>query len=255
MNFNHLKVEDIEKIFLKIYENACELLEEAELLYNHNKFARAYLCAHIAFEEFGKLPMLNTVAINVNMGFQIDWNKLNRRIRDHKSKISQSYTTITYFLQKIEEQAKGYKAELDNTANIFNFEELKFEEIVSFIKNEFKIDSKGFAEYVDNILNLDELNTSFSMAVLLNDFKNSSLYADFDKSEFLKPSECIDIEICEACIILALIQKKVIEAPNIHKLGFRLSNLTQSEKNKLENLNNWYLETLRQEKNSNKSKK
>ncbi|WP_045515791.1 AbiV family abortive infection protein [Neobacillus niacini] len=72
MSFNQLKVEDIEKIFSKIYENACELLEESEILYNNGKHARAYLCAHIAFEEFGKLPMLNSVAIDVFFGKNID---------------------------------------------------------------------------------------------------------------------------------------------------------------------------------------
>ncbi|PFF31879.1 hypothetical protein CN327_18265 [Bacillus cereus] len=46
------------------------------------QYARAYLCAHIAFEEFGKLPMLYTVALNVYNGIKTDWKRLNKRIRD-----------------------------------------------------------------------------------------------------------------------------------------------------------------------------
>lgn len=66
MSFNQLKVEDIEGISLKIYENANELLEDAELLYNHEKYARAHACAQFSIEEFGKLPMLYTVATQVD---------------------------------------------------------------------------------------------------------------------------------------------------------------------------------------------
>lgn len=89
---------EIEEVFKKIYDNACELLDDAELLFRHKKYARAYLCSHIAFEEFGKLPLLNTVALDIHYGKKVDWKKLNRMFRNHKSKITQSYTAIIMIL-------------------------------------------------------------------------------------------------------------------------------------------------------------
>jgi AbiV family abortive infection protein len=85
LSLNQLKVEEVEEIFKKIYDNACELLDDAEILFSHKKYARAYLCSHIAFEEFGKLPMLNSVALGICYGKKVDWKKFNRRFRNHKS--------------------------------------------------------------------------------------------------------------------------------------------------------------------------
>lgn len=82
MSFNQLKLEDIKKIYTKIYENACELIDEAEILLQHKKYARAYLSAHISVEEFGKLPMLHSVALNVHNGVKVDWKALNKRLRN-----------------------------------------------------------------------------------------------------------------------------------------------------------------------------
>ena len=224
MSFNQLKVEDIEKIFIKIYENACELLEEAELLYNHEKYARAYLCAHIAFEEFGKLPMLNTVVLNINQGIKTDWKKLNRRIRDHKQKITQSYTTVSYVLKKLIEKYKGqrsnkeYKSQKSNKIPVFDN---KLEEIKYVIENEIEINPMDILDYAKSPDRINDLKIIKCMSLLLNEYKNSSLYADFNEGRFLKPSESIDKETCEYALILAYIQKKFIDIPKIHIHGYK----------------------------------
>jgi len=54
LSLNQLKVKEVEELFNKIYDNACELLDDAEILFSKKKYARAYFCSHIAFEEFGK---------------------------------------------------------------------------------------------------------------------------------------------------------------------------------------------------------
>ncbi|MGF6952449.1 hypothetical protein QF028_004954 [Neobacillus sp. B4I6] len=47
MSFNQLKVEEIEKIFLKIYENACELIEEAENFIQSSKICKSlFVCPY-----------------------------------------------------------------------------------------------------------------------------------------------------------------------------------------------------------------
>ncbi|HDR7380530.1 MULTISPECIES: AbiV family abortive infection protein [Bacillus cereus group] len=228
MSSNQLKVEDIENIFLKIYENACELVDEAELLYKHQKYSRAYLCAHISFEEFGKLPMLNTVALNIYNGIKIDWKQLNKRLRDHKSKISQSYGTVMFLDDVIKKYNDKYQNDISNEFKISK-DDIKLNWLTLFkeyLEKEIVIDPIEWNEYFRNLDTQEEVKQKYSMTRLLNEYKNGSLYADFDEGKFKKPSEKIDKETCEYGISLAYMQKKFIEAPNYHKDGFYLYKFT-----------------------------
>ena len=224
MSFNQLKVGEIEKIYTKIYENACELIDEAELLLEHKKYARAYLSAHISVEEFGKLPMLHTVALNVHNGVKVDWKALNKRLRDHKQK-----TSLSYAIQMLVDKAL-FDFEYDKLGtkvySLDDVEKEKYYDIEEF---------KSFLERIDlSKLNPESLiDALFSsskeefiyrqaLADLLNDYKNHSLYADFYKEEFLKPSEVIDKYRCKRRIMMALFQKKLNGLLNIQNDGFRL---------------------------------
>jgi hypothetical protein len=53
--------EQIEVAQLLLVENASALKEEAELLLNHGRFARAYLLAHLGSEELAKGVLLARV--------------------------------------------------------------------------------------------------------------------------------------------------------------------------------------------------
>lgn len=220
MSFNQLKVEDIEKIFYKINDNACELLEEAELLYNHEKYARAYLCAHIAFEEFGKLPILYSVALDIHFGKRVNWKRLNKEIRDHHEKISQSYVAILLILFKFM-KVKGHTE--------FNFSLItnSYDEIMDFLNETIFSHSEAIEELFLDTEKQKHMNMIPAVADLLNGFKNSSLYADFHEGNFLIPSERIDKGICEFGITLAQIQKKYHQLPDLDRKGFEFNELSQ----------------------------
>ncbi|MEK4822622.1 MULTISPECIES: AbiV family abortive infection protein [Priestia] len=224
MNINQLKVDDLEKLFLTIYENACELLEEAELLYNHERYARAYLCSHIAFEEFGKLPMLYSAALNVYNEIKVDWKFLNKRIRNHKRKISMSYSTamqIRKAMDILNANQKGSHLSEEESVDEQDFNLLKvFKE---YIDNGFKIDPFNFTNVPKDVeTNLKGFKTRQSMVLLLNEYKNGSLYADYDNGVFKKPSEKIDKDTSVYGFMLAYMQKKFIEIPSHHLTGFYL---------------------------------
>jgi AbiV family abortive infection protein len=51
--------------------------------------ARAYFLAHIACEELGKLPILTTAAVAQRLGHDVDWRRIDRVLRSHRSKIKQ----------------------------------------------------------------------------------------------------------------------------------------------------------------------
>jgi len=231
MSFNQLKVEDIKKIYTKIYENACELIDEAELLLEHQKYARAYLCAHISIEEFGKLPMLYTVAINVHNGDKVDWKALSKRLRDHKEKTSSSYS-IQMLMDKVLFDFKYDKYDKYD----------KYEEKVNSMNDAEKekyYDLENFKSFLNSIdlpkLKPDSLSHALlshsqeeefmyrkALADLLNEYKNHSLYADFNKEEFLKPSEVIDKNRCIRRIMFALFQKKFTDFLNPPNGGYKL---------------------------------
>ncbi|MCY8074906.1 AbiV family abortive infection protein [Bacillus haynesii] len=235
MSFNQLKLKEIEEIFFKIYENACELIEDAEILYNKERYARAYLCAHIAFEELGKLPMLYTAAIKVYNGIKVDWKNLNKRIRDHKRKISNSYGSIISFnniLKRYSDQIEK-KSQNEYTSSMENNKSNFVETVKEFIENNVYFNPDNFQLFSSD-LDSEDLTTKYSMTMLLNEYKNGSLYADFDEEIFVKPSEKIDKETCEFGIMIALIQKKYIEMPGNHKNGLHLYEISEELKEKIQ---------------------
>ena len=71
----------------KILENAEELLEEAQVLFERQSYVRAYALAHIAGEELGKLPMLDGTSKDVIGGNVVDWKHFYKRFRNHPWKI------------------------------------------------------------------------------------------------------------------------------------------------------------------------
>lgn len=219
MSFNQLKVEEIEEIFIKINENACELLEEAELLYNNEKYARAYLCAHIAFEEFGKLPILYSVALDVHFGKKVNWKKLNKQIRDHHTKISESYVSILMILFKFM-KVKGYTK--FNLSLVIEY----YDEIMDYLEETKFTLSEAIEELIMDEENQMEIKRIPAIANLLNGFKNSSLYADFHENTFYTPNERIDKDICRLSIALAKIQKRYHQLPDMEKEGFGFEELS-----------------------------
>jgi AbiV family abortive infection protein len=85
--WNQLTITQIENGIQKIIQNARELVEESELLFNHGRYARAYTLAHLACEELAKVPMLTTAAVALTTGQSFEWDDLNRHFSNHQAKI------------------------------------------------------------------------------------------------------------------------------------------------------------------------
>lgn len=71
----------------KIMENAQELIEEAQLLLEHNKYARAFALAHLATEELIKFNLLIPVAAELARNHNINWKEIGTRLTNHHVKI------------------------------------------------------------------------------------------------------------------------------------------------------------------------
>jgi AbiV family abortive infection protein len=59
------------------------LLDEATLLLDHGREARAFVLAQFSSEEVSKVLMLYSAAENVKAGVKVDWKMLNFRFRSH----------------------------------------------------------------------------------------------------------------------------------------------------------------------------
>jgi AbiV family abortive infection protein len=84
----------------EIIRNGAELIEEAKLLEATSHYARAYMIAHTACEELGKVSILLGVATRLSNHVEIDWNTFWRRMRSHESKATQ-FLVFGEFLKMI----------------------------------------------------------------------------------------------------------------------------------------------------------
>lgn len=69
----------------KVMQNASNLLQEAKLLYENDRFSRSYFLLCICNEELGKLIMISSAIVDlVNNTF--DWKRFWKHLRNHKDK-------------------------------------------------------------------------------------------------------------------------------------------------------------------------
>ena len=78
---------ELKLLSIKAYENACELLEDAKILFSAKRFSRAYVLAHLATEELAKLPIIYGTRVRLNGNENIDWKKFKFRLSNHQAKL------------------------------------------------------------------------------------------------------------------------------------------------------------------------
>lgn len=120
VNINNYKIEDLEKAYTLIFENAKELIAESEILLANERFARSYTLSHIASEELSKLPILFRVATDIYFDIKVNWKKVNKDLRNHEGKLRRKFMHQQVManpmgfndevLKSIEEKAKHYNA-------------------------------------------------------------------------------------------------------------------------------------------------
>ncbi len=82
-----LSIKELNTLRLAIFLNAESLHKEAKLLYENGHYARSFLLAHFACEELGKLPIIVGALGQLAKNEKVDWKKVMRRFRDHKTKV------------------------------------------------------------------------------------------------------------------------------------------------------------------------
>lgn len=70
-------------------DNARELIDEADILTEHGRHARAYALLHTACEELGKFAVLEIGALGLLSGRAPKWKRFWQRFRSNESKSAQ----------------------------------------------------------------------------------------------------------------------------------------------------------------------
>lgn len=123
----------LEQAYILVYENAKELLEEAKLLLDHNRYARAYTLSQIAHEELAKLPIIFQEATRAYYKETHDWKNFYKRLRNHGAKNKQYYVTHDVYMNIAGYQSNQNMDQIEDNLKAVNH--LKNVSLYSDIKN------------------------------------------------------------------------------------------------------------------------
>jgi len=159
MRTDVLTVEQLEDLMIAVYRNARSLADDAQILLDDGRYARAYAVAELGAEELGKLLMLGNVAIFSALGESIDWARFWRRFYDHSPKASNISLLDYMYGSKFSQWASG---DLETI----------------------KADEAGLEE-------------AARQAAIMAIAKNRALYVDWRKGKLLSPDSSIPKEWAE----------------------------------------------------------
>ena len=159
------------------YQNSLELLEEARLLYNNSRYARAFSLAVLASEEFSKSFLYKCRAEEF-----LSATSLSRMITDHEVKVNKALHILSFavFFSKYESRIRD-ATEKDRLER--NHREHQYPKVVlnSFID---WIGKPGFKELIDLL--------KYAHKSKLNAF-----YVDVRKRSVAVPNKTIRKETCD----------------------------------------------------------
>lgn len=135
----------------KCMANSLSLIEDAILLNDNNRNARAYTLYQLAIEEIGKGIKLMIYILDGDFQNRAKFRDLDKEIRDHKSKTKTAGAMDWFLLESAKQNMKG-------------------EEIIKLIRG---------------------LESERNSTDIFNDRKNYSLYTSFVEGVFKTPIEII----------------------------------------------------------------
>lgn len=122
-----IQLPEVKKGLKYCFENSLALIQDAELLFENDSYARAYSITQLAIEEIGKARMVFDLYMSIVMGDrkEFDFPKFRKNFRDHKWKTVESKISNIYYnasvrsqsTQELEEFALKNFAEMQKAKN------------------------------------------------------------------------------------------------------------------------------------------
>lgn len=193
----------------KSEKNAFELMCDAELLFDNNRYSRAFTLYQLANEELGKCSLIQNYILqndNDNLNFFL------KEFRDHKTKTSYSNgieIMIYNFINKSNKK-KLLEMTIYNSLRISKINDLKnYSLYTSFVKGEFKTPSEMISKE-DVELHKFHAELRFNILKVINDVfieNSNALIAEYAK-----------FNIEESVVKFFDEEKEIINLLNIEKI-------------------------------------
>lgn len=120
-----LSLPQIENLRALVLENATELLAEAKLLFEHEKYARACALSHLSSEELAKLPMLAGAGVRICKGLEVNWDAFHKKkFSSHAAKLK-ILLSVDLLGTKIDPASKDIRVHKEVKSRISLFNDLK----------------------------------------------------------------------------------------------------------------------------------
>jgi len=105
-----IKVKELAKGIQLCVENAADLIEDARLLFNKNRFARCFSLCVLAMEEIGKIEVIAR-GVLISKTDEKKWKRFEKNFKSHE--IKQAHAIVMQFAETLRsEGAKGVKQRL-----------------------------------------------------------------------------------------------------------------------------------------------
>lgn len=126
-------IKEIAKGVQLTFENAEKLYNEATLLGRNGAFARCVCLHQISIEECSKVDSLGAGAMQMAMGFPLDFAKFTKRLREHKVK---NFNNAYMSKMGEEERAARERGDDDEARRIFKAQQQAIHDLLNGRKNE-----------------------------------------------------------------------------------------------------------------------
>jgi AbiV family abortive infection protein len=164
LDLNNLKLGIIKNL-----RNSQELIDEAEILFKNEKYARTYLLSHIAIEESSKCAMLlKIIAFNI-WEEEIDIKNVRKRYSNHKEKIK-NFELLKIFIDEKDSNSIDFDKQIEILNNSKNDSlYVSWSNENNFILPSEIFYKKDAEEKLNSALNYAKLFTSISIKLMKNE--------------------------------------------------------------------------------------
>ncbi|WP_118950497.1 AbiV family abortive infection protein [Taibaiella helva] len=173
IRLENIDLEELKRGCKITIENAEEMIEEADILINNKRFARAYTLYQLGIEEVGKSNLLLQLIFDLKIGRKVDAKALNKEFKFHQAKSKSSIVFEKAALLLMLSTSQEGSAQ---------------ERVKQFFEESEKVDKEN--------------------ANMLNDNKNKSLYVGIENGKFISPKYIITTEMALNLRTKALIRTK-----------------------------------------------
>ncbi|MEJ7829908.1 MAG: AbiV family abortive infection protein [Segetibacter sp.] len=163
IKLEELSIDELELGIKRALENAEDMINEGDILYENESYPRSYTLYQLAIEEIGKSRILFSLIINLRLENEIDFKEINKDFMHHQTK---SKSAITFEMAALLVMHSTGDESADERKKKF-------------------------------FTSLEDLQAESENINRLNNYKNDSLYIGIAEKKFISPKDVITKEMTD----------------------------------------------------------